>query len=164
MLSSQQVSYKWENFSNKFLPLILQHQEELYSLNFKEMEFDLLFFGHIKQWYLDGIENLDCHSSLLFDSQDQLIGFYLYQKNQTTIYLMQMFVVKEYRGQGYGQLLLKHYEQSGKEKGATSSFLHASGINDKAISFYKRNQYFIMDEEMDEDGSPRYLMFKNLHQ
>ena len=80
MLSSQQVSYKWENFTSEFLPIILQHQEELYSLNFKQMEFDQLFFSNIKHWYLDGIASQGCHSSLLFDEQKNLMGFYLYQK------------------------------------------------------------------------------------
>lgn len=162
MISSQPSPYKWEPFSHQFLPLVLEHQEELYALNFKKMQFDPLFFGHIKQWYRDGTQGLDCHSSLLFDLKDNLIGFYLFQKNQSTCYLMQMFVVQAFRGKGFGQLLLEHYEQAGKEKGATSSFLHASGINKKAISFYQRNHYIMMDEESDEEGCPRYLMFKNL--
>ena len=75
---------------------------------------------------------------------------------------MQMFVVREYRSQGYGQMLLHHYEQSGKQQGATSSFLHSSSINKKAVAFYQRNHYLIMDQEMDEEDNPRYLMFKNL--
>ncbi|RKD24324.1 hypothetical protein BEP19_07965 [Ammoniphilus oxalaticus] len=162
MVSSQQLSYNWENFSSKFLPLILQHQEELYSLNFTQMEFDQMFYANIRNWYMYGTMEQDCHSALLFNSQKKLIGFYLYQKNKETVYLMQMFVVEEYRGRGYGHMILRHFEQDAKRLGATSSFLHASSMNEVAISFYQRNHYFIMDQEIEEDGMPRFLMFKTL--
>lgn len=162
MISLKKFSYKWEKFRKEFLPVILRHQEELYSLNFYKTEFDNMFYAHIRDWYLYGTEEQDCHSSLLFDERDQLIGFYLYQKNKETVYLMQMFVEESYRGQGFGHLLLRHYEQSAIRQGATSSFLHASSINKIAVSFYQRNGYFIMDQEIEDDEAPRYLMFKSL--
>lgn len=162
MKPSYSMPYYWLPFSEEHLPLILHHQKELYSLNFKKLRFDPLFFSNIRHWYLEGIPYQDCDSFLLFDPSDQLIGFYLFQKNDSTIYLMQMFVEKSYRRKGYGTILLKHYEQAGMGKGASSSFLHASSMNMKAVSFYQRNDYIIIDQETDEDDSPRYFMFKNL--
>lgn len=162
MNPSYSMPYHWVTFSEEHLPVIMQHQKELYSLNFKNLRFDPLFFSNIKHWYIEGIQYQDCHSSLLFDPNNELIGFYLYQKNENSIYLMQMFVEKSYRRKGYGTILLKHYEQAGLGKGATSSFLHASSMNLKAVAFYQRNDYIIIDQELDEEESPRYFMFKNL--
>lgn len=162
MKPSYSMPYQWVKFSEEHLPLILHHQKELYSLNFKNLRFDPLFFSNIRHWYIDGIQYQDCQSSLLFDPNGQLIGFYLYQNNKNTIYLMQMFVEKNYRRKGYGTILLKHYEQAGIQKGGSSSFLHASSMNTKAVSFYQRNDYMIIDQEIDEEDNPRYFMFKNL--
>ncbi|RXT15225.1 GNAT family N-acetyltransferase [Ammoniphilus sp. CFH 90114] len=162
MIPSHYSPYKWEKYSIQHLPNILYHQKELYSLNFKKMNFDDQFYQNITQWYVDGTKKQDCHSNLLYDSNGSLMGFYLFQKNESTAYLMQMFVEEKYRGQGYGHLLLNHYEEMGKELGAISSFLHASSINIQAVRFYQRNHYLIIDHETDEDNSPRYLMFKNM--
>lgn len=159
---SYSIPYQWEKFSEEHLPLILHHQKELYSLNFCNLQFDPLFFSNIRHWYMEGIQYQDCHSFLLFDSNHELIGFYLYQKNENSIYLMQMFVEKTFRRKGYGTILLKHYEQEGRQRGASSSFLHASSMNAKAVSFYQNNDYVIIDQEMDEEDYPRYFMFKNL--
>ncbi|WP_134700504.1 GNAT family N-acetyltransferase [Ammoniphilus sp. YIM 78166] len=162
MLPSRKSPYQWVTYSFTHLPLILHHQRELYSLNFARMNFDEQFYQNITQWYTEGIQLQDCHSFLLTDELEQLIGFYLFQRNDSTVYLMQMFVEKGYRGKGYGTLLLGHYEQMGKQLGAVSSFLHASQMNQQAVGFYLENRYVIIDQETDEDGSPRYLMFKNL--
>jgi len=152
----------WVSFKNEYLPLILHHQKELYSLNFHNMVFDQMFYANITGWYIEGIENQNCYSNLLFTSNQQLVGFYLFQHNETTVYLMQMFVEKSFRKQGYGHYMLRHFEQKSKELEARSSFLHASKMNQQAVSFYLQNGYVILDEEMDEPDFPRYFMFKNL--
>lgn len=162
MIPSQHSLLKWEKFSIHHLPVILGQQEELYSLNFTKMNFDDQFYQNITQWYTEGIEEQGCHSHLLYDGFGELIGFYLFQKNDSTVYLMQMFVAKTFRRKGYGQLLLENYELTGKQMGAISSFLHASSMNQQAVSFYQRNGYHIIDQEREEDSSPRYLMFKSL--
>ncbi|HJV45546.1 MAG TPA: GNAT family N-acetyltransferase [Bacillota bacterium] len=162
MVHVPRSNYKWKTFRMQDLSMILQHQEELYSLNFMNMNFDHVFFSNIREWYTEGIDKHHCSSNLLLNEQGTLIGFYLYQWNEGTVYLMQMFVVEAFRGRGFGNLLLEHYEQCGKEQGAASSFLHASSINEKAVAFYQQNGYFILNEELDEEGCPRYFMFKNL--
>jgi GNAT superfamily N-acetyltransferase len=160
MVPSIHASYKWKPFSLEDLPAILHHQQELYSLNFKNMIFDRLFYSNIEQWYTDGIRHHHCFSNLLFTDKEELIGFYLYQLGEDNVYLMQMFIERSFRGQGYGSFLLQHYEQCGRLQSTTSSFLHASSINAKAVAFYERNGYIVFSEELDEQGLPRYLMFK----
>jgi GNAT superfamily N-acetyltransferase len=124
------------------------------------MNFNQEFYLNIKSWYTQGIQLQDCHSRLLFNEQNMLTGFYLFQLNETTAYLMQMFVEQTYRTKGYGRLLLHDYEQQSVQKGAVSSFLHASSINTRAVSFYQKAGYHIIAEEADEHGDPRYLMYK----
>jgi GNAT superfamily N-acetyltransferase len=161
MLRPRAKSFIWETYSRKHLPVILRHQEELYSLNFEEMVFDSLFFANIKNWYTEGILYQGCYSRLLFFGKE-LVGFYLFQKDQESSYLMQMFVTQPYRGQGYGQTLLLNYEEWATTLGAYSSFLHASSINAKAVAFYQRNGYVVINQENDEQGNLRNFMVKSI--
>ena len=47
----------------------------------------------------------------------------------------------EFRSQGIGQLLLNKSEQEAKKKGVSDIFLEVRDSNEKAIEFYKKNNY-----------------------
>ena len=48
---------------------------------------------------------------------------------------------KKFRGKGFGDKLIKRFENTGIKKGYVSFYLHVYKSNRAAIKFYKRNGY-----------------------
>lgn len=150
-----------EVYQKEYLSEIMDYQKELYSLNFKEMKFDMFFYLDIASWY-DMVEESERFSSYVLKNEHSVAGFYLFQQEYDVSYLMQMFVNKEFRQKGFGQKLLSHYENKSKEKGAKQLLLHASSMNEQAVSFYKRNGYSFYDVENLDNGEKRFVMLKKI--
>ena len=76
-------------------------------------------------------------------------------------WIWKIWVDEEYRGQGLGTLLLKHYEKKAKEKGATKFI--AEEIYDWNVGFFLKNGYKIAGELPDlPKGHSCYIVCKDL--
>ena len=75
--------------------------------------------------------------------------------------IWKIWVDEEYRGQGLGTLLLKHYEKKAKEKGATKFI--AEEIYDWNVDFFLKNGYKVVGELSDlPKGYSYYVVDKDL--
>ena len=76
-------------------------------------------------------------------------------------WIWKIYVDEEYRGQGLGTLLVKHFEKKAKEKGATK--IISQEIFDWNIGFFKKLGYNIAGELPDfPKGHTFYYIFKDL--
>lgn len=74
--------------------------------------------------------------------------------------LGRMAVLKEFRHQGIGSMVLKHLISKSKPQISTPLFLHAQK---HAVDFYKRFNFIKDDNEFMEAGIPHYLMTMKNH-
>lgn len=85
-----------------------------------------------------------CIEALLADHQGQSIGFALFFTNYSTfltkpgIYLEDLFVMPEYRGQGIGKALLEALAQLALERDCGRLEWSVLDWNEPAIAFYQR--------------------------
>lgn len=102
----------------------------------------------------------DAH--VIFAYQDQVpVGFALYFYNYSTfkgskgLYLEDLFVKKDYRGQGIGNQLFDYLKQKAKQEGCGRMEWVCLNWNQKAIDFYHAKGASSLDEwttfRLDED-------------
>ena len=78
-----------------------------------------------------------------------------------TGWIFRIWVDEEYRHQGLGTLLLKHYEKKAKEKGATK--IISEEIYDWNVGFFLKAGYHIAGELKDlPKGHSSYIVYKDL--
>lgn len=88
---------------------------------------------------------------LVTTSEDRLIAYALYFLNfssfrgQVGVYLEDIFIKKDFRKYGIGELMLKQIARAGKERGAVRMDFLVLDWNETAINFYKKHGA-IMDE------------------
>jgi len=76
-----------------------------------------------------------------------------------------IYVLKSYVGQGVGQSLLDKAMELGKEQSCTSIWLGVWEHNERAINFYKKNQFEVFDKHvfmLGEDAQTDLLMRRKL--
>lgn len=99
----------------------------------------------------DNDENTSMHFAIV-NSNDECIGVCRLQTNSAVeAQVRYMAVRKDYQKQHLGDLLLNVAEEKAKASGVDYVILHA---RDKAISFYERNGYNILEKS--------YLMFNEI--
>lgn len=81
-----------------------------------------------------------------------VVGFLLWKryKKSNEILLNKMVISKEYRGTGFGGLLVKKLKEVAESEGRSIK-LRVAKINDKAIRFYKRCGFEIIEDEKEKD-------------
>jgi GNAT superfamily N-acetyltransferase len=85
-----------------------------------------------------------CIEALLADHQGKAIGFALFFTNYSTfltkpgLYLEDLFVMPEYRGQGVGKLLLSHLARLALARDYGRLEWSVLDWNEPAIGFYQR--------------------------
>jgi len=78
-----------------------------------------------------------------------------------TGWIFKIWVDEEYRHQGLGTLLLKHYEKKAKEKGATK--IISEEIYDWNVGFFQKAGYNVAGELKDlPKGHSFYIVYKDL--
>ena len=76
-------------------------------------------------------------------------------------WIFKIWVDEEYRHQGLGTLLLKHYEKKAKEKGATK--IISEEIYDWNVGFFQKAGYDVAGELKDlPKGHNFYIVYKDL--
>ena len=90
--------------------------------------------------------------ALIATGGEQMIGYAIFYLNfssfrgQTGVYLEDIFIKKEFRKHGIGELMLKQIARAGKSEGAVRMDFQVLDWNTPAINFYKKHGA-VMDEE-----------------
>lgn len=88
---------------------------------------------------------------LIATSEDRVVAYALYFLNfssfrgQTGVYLEDIFIKKDFRKYGIGEMMLKQIARAGKESGALRMDFLVLDWNAPAINFYKKHGA-LMDE------------------
>jgi ribosomal protein S18 acetylase RimI-like enzyme len=91
----------------------------------------------------DELEEISVHAMIESDS-GELLGVCRMQFNTSDeAQLRYMGIHADYQGKGIGHLLLDHFEAEARRHGCTRIVLQA---REKAISFYERNGYKILEK------------------
>lgn len=81
------------------------------------------------------------NKSLIFKKLKKLSSSIQSTNGFKGLYLSRIYVNKKFRGKGFGDKLIKRFENTGIKKGYVSFYLHVYKSNRAAIKFYKRNGY-----------------------
>jgi len=103
-------------------------------------------------------EKTDFGTVWYYDAEDGSFRFavYQYDDDPDTVYLANVFVKDESRGQGKGNAILKNAELIAKDRNASTICLKVK--NDSFVhKWYERNGYFYLEED-DED--PTFIWMK----
>ena len=139
----------------KYLKEIIANQPNLYSLNFKNAKFvDAAYLFIIRQLYNDLYNN-----AFVLLMNDKVIGFYLCDVGYESASLLQIYIATEYRQQGYGKMLMLHFEEHVKDVDHIE--LEVSMMNSVSVDFYTKNGYVPMMEYEDQ-GEKRQFLVKEL--
>ncbi len=98
--------------------------DELKEYVFKQLEQGIKFIGYYKE--------------------DELLGYYSYEiKEKLTRYIWidELVVKEEYRGQGYGTILMNNVKEIRDKENASRIELNCWSFNEKAINLYKKIGY-----------------------
>lgn len=71
--------------------------------------------------------------------------FYYHFLNQPFAYFDLLATVPGYEGRGYARFLMDAAEETAKKAGMTEFHLHANETNTRAVDFYKRRGYVVVD-------------------
>ncbi|MCQ2070459.1 MAG: GNAT family N-acetyltransferase [archaeon] len=74
-----------------------------------------------------------------FTVDGKKVGVYSTLKEGERLYLSKVYVHGDYRGKGYGSMLIQELFEHGREQGCTKAYLHVNIANEKAIKAYERN-------------------------
>ena len=73
----------------------------------------------------------------LLDDSGEIQGFYFAQLILEQLELFNICVASDMQGRGYGKVLLQHFLQEGRSRGATEAFLEVRSTNHSAIALYE---------------------------
>ena len=71
---------------------------------------------------------------------------------QNTCELVKMYLSAKFRGQGFGQILLKHVMLQAKEKGFEKMYIESMPELTSAISLYKKNGFEFIEHSLGNSG------------
>ena len=100
----------------------------------------------------------------LMDDSNNIIGFCVFKienlKKYPEIYpwLSDVMILEQYRGHGYGKLLLQYGEKILKEKGFKKIYVWTDQVPD----FYKKLGFIYKQEVEKNEGGYGYLFYKEL--
>lgn len=79
---------------------------------------------------------------------------------RSTFIFGRIAVLKEYRGMGFGKIVLEELEKLAKKKGAEAAVLHAQ---EYAVPFYSKYGFELTEDPVEYDeGQPHRKMYKKL--
>jgi GNAT superfamily N-acetyltransferase len=128
-------------------PATVQDVETIFQLIQALAEYEKLAHqvtGSIAQLHDHLFGDHPCIEALLADHQGKAIGFALFFTNYSTfltkpgLYLEDLFVMPEYRGQGVGRSLLSHLARLALERNYGRLEWSVLDWNEPAIGFYQR--------------------------
>lgn len=107
----------------------------------------------------DTEDNDDTVYVVVYDGEKPVATGRYKQIDSETIRPGRIAVLKEYRKQGLGELVVKALEDFGKEKGCTASIIHGELT---AAEFYEKLGYTRDSDVYEEDGVPCVSLIKSM--
>lgn len=95
------------------------------------------------------------HRYFLAKETDAFVGYMSIehnceQKNKTKIH--KIYILPDQQNKGIGKLLLDKAIEEAKEQNDTAIYLNVNKYNENAITFYKKNGFFLAKEEVIDIG------------
>lgn len=106
----------------------------------------------------DDIDNISTHLVLYDDNQPAAVCRFYCDDNQ--YYIGRLATLKEYRGNGFGAMLIAEAERLIKELGGKSIALHSQC---RAMTFYEKSGYKPFGESDFDEDCPHQWMKKELY-
>ena len=115
--------------------------------------FDAVFYPPLS----DDIKDLDAYADKLVNEavtyfayvetkEAGFISFYVADKNQEASFITLIAVLPNYQGQKVAQKLLDKCIHMSRKKGKKKVRLEVDVINERAVSFYKKNDFLLVEE------------------
>jgi len=101
----------------------------------------------------EGIRELASRRDLLVlrDSINSIVGFAAFRKkNDTVVWISELYIDPKEQGRGYGTVLIHHIEQYTQKAGCTVIALETHKDALWALHFYKKNGYEIVNEKVSD--------------
>lgn len=105
----------------------------------------------------DDIDNISTHLVLYSDNQSAAVCRFYCENNQ--YFIGRLATLKEYRGNGFGAMLVAEAERLIKEAGGKSVLLHSQC---RAMPFYEKSGYAPFGESDFDEDCPHQWMKKTL--
>ncbi len=107
----------------------------------------------------DDIDKIATHF-VMYDNDEYVATCRVFKSDESKIYILgRLAVIKKYRGQNIGKVMLKEAEKYVKEMGGEYIKLHAQC---RAIGFYNACGYTKYGEIEDDQGCPHIWMKKKI--
>ncbi len=115
-----------------------------------------------EQGFVDEFDDIDDIAThfILWDDATPVATCRVFTKDDPTTYFFgRLAVIKPYRGQGFGGMMIKYAETVAKQHGARRMILHAQC---RAQAFYQKQGFTPFGEQDDEEGCPHIWMEKTI--
>lgn len=116
-----------------------------------------------EQGFIDDVDGTDGVAShiVMFDGERAIATCRVFKKQEPDVYMMgRLAVLKEYRGQGLGSVVLSSAEEHARSLGGSYLCLHAQC---QARGFYTKCGYYAHGEIEYEQNAPHIWMAKKLN-
>ncbi len=107
------------------------------------------------------VEHRASHT-IVAEREGRVVGFVIARAARDAGEIVTIDVAPEMRRSGVGAELMKRAETSMKKRGAEVAYLEVDQANEPALRMYERFGYTVLEEYVEESGTPRYLMMKAL--
>jgi ribosomal protein S18 acetylase RimI-like enzyme len=88
--------------------------------------------------------DLSCHRLFVISQNDEITGYYHAVRRDTEFFLNYIAVAVVARGQGWGNALLKHYEDTGRALGCQHLALDVFDSNRRVRDWYQNHGYQVL--------------------
>ena len=85
------------------------------------------------------------YTYFLLESENEVLGYLGIQTNENTLHLSKLYILKQFRGQQYGQKVMIFVNEYASKHHLEEIHLEVSNENEKAITFYKKDGFKITD-------------------
>ena len=116
-----------------------------------ELHTKLFDYNYTYDNYLFEIDNAISHFMVL-KNNEQIIGYFVIHIIYEQLEIVIIAISEEYQNQGYGQFLLDYIDYLKIKNCCHEILIEVLETNYKAISFYEKNNFFLLDRRNDYYG------------
>jgi ribosomal-protein-alanine N-acetyltransferase len=100
--------------------------------------------------------------TVIAEQDGQLVGFVIARAAREVGEIVTIDVALTARRAGVGAELMRRAEDSMRARGATVAYLEVDQENEPAMLLYESFGYVVIEQYVEQDGKPRFVMMKNL--
>lgn len=99
----------------------------------------------------------DGHTIIMVNDKDKLIGYIAFYEKEEKLYLDKFYLHKDYRGNGYGNIMLEFVKGCAIGGGYQAIFLNVNKHNYTSIAIYKKMGFTLLRKEKNPIGQGFYM-------